>query len=128
MPSSEKLPPEVVKPVGPWVLVRIDERPEATAGGIVLPDQKVMVENVQEKTGRVVAMGDGMANDRNADKHIPEGLEVGCRIMYRGFLDAAQNLRTIFDMEFADGGEYCLMHMKDLLAVVDDDVEVGYFS
>tara|TARA_Y100000310_G_scaffold258475_1_gene266903 strand:- start:726 stop:1112 length:387 start_codon:yes stop_codon:yes gene_type:complete len=128
MRSSEKISPESVKPVGPWVLVRIDARPEETAGGIVLPGEKVMVENVQEKTGRVVAMGDGMPNNKNTTKVIPNGLEVGSRIMYRGFLDAAQNLRTIFDMEFEDGAEYCLMHMKDLLAVVDDDVEVGYFS
>jgi co-chaperonin GroES (HSP10) len=125
--SDKKLKPEDVKPLGPWVLVKIDERPEETAGGIVLPGTKTMVENVQEKTGRVMALGPGMPNTKNSSRHIPKGLEVGCKVLYRGFLDAAQHAKNIFGMEFEDGGEYCLMHMKDLLCVVGEDVKVGEF-
>lgn len=122
--SSEPLRPDQIKPVGPWVFLRIEKRKEKV-GSIHLPAMETNAEKVQEKAGRVIAMGPGIP-DSKGGYHVPKGLEVGCRVMYRGFLDAANHGKNIFGLEFEDGEEYCLMHMKDLLMVIPDDLEIGH--
>ena len=137
MSSCSKLV-EQVQPVGPWVLIRLDQRP-TEKGNILLPDH-CHVDNVQERSGRIVAMGEGISdrdiasNERLAQtfpfglkaglRVVPTGIELGARAVYRGFLGEVHQ-GSFFDIADEDGNEYTFLHMGSLDLVVDDEVPIG---
>lgn len=104
------------KPIDQWLLVKADPRVKKTAGGIFLPEQLVGIERVMEGSGRVLKMG-----SRVAEYH-GDQLKEGDRIMFRGFLKDA-----FHEFEEEDGCRIFLLHAKDALAVLDEDVDVGHF-
>jgi co-chaperonin GroES (HSP10) len=109
------------RPIREWVVVKADPRVKATSGGIVLPEQLLGVERVMEGTGRILKVG-----NRDDIRKTTGGvdLEPGMRICFRGFLkDAYQE----FDKD-EDGQIVFLLHSKDVLAVVSDDVKLGYIT
>ena len=57
-------------------------------------------------------------------RHIPEGLEVGARILFRGFLKDANHINQ-FPIEVGDK-EYCFLHMGSALAILDEEAQVGH--
>jgi co-chaperonin GroES (HSP10) len=129
---------EQVKPVGPWVLIRLDRRP-GTKGSIILPDN-TGVDNVQERSGRIVAMGEGisdrdiMGNEKlhktfpfglkDGKKVVPAGIEVGARVVYRGFLGQVHQ-GNFFDIADDAGNEFTFLHMGSLDLVISDDTPIG---
>lgn len=103
------------QPLHKWVLVKADPRVKKTAGGIFLTDELTGIEKVMEGTGRVLKVGVEAAKD----------IELGARICYRGFLKEA------FHMAFKrdeDGCQIFMLRIEDVMAELDDDVEMGAFS
>ena len=97
-----------------WVLVKADPRITKTASGIELPDQLLGIERVMEGTGRALKVGS------TCRKTAPE-LEPGVRICFRGFLkDCFKEFETD-----ADGCVIFLLRVEDVLAIVEDDVQMG---
>jgi co-chaperonin GroES (HSP10) len=104
------------RPIQKWVFVKADPRVKKTAGGIHIPDSGVAVERAMEGTGRVLKVGPEVA------KTIGFGLEPGMRICYRGFLKDAFH-------EFADEGgcRIFMLRAEDVMAVIDDEIQMGAF-
>lgn len=101
---------------GEWVVVRADPRVKQTTGGILLTDQLTQVERVMEGTGRILSMGSRVLG-------LVQGLELGTRVAYRGFLKDAHKIDKA-----EDGSDIFVIHAQDLLAAVDDDVRMGAYS
>lgn len=107
-----------VRPLGKWVVVQADPRVKKTSGGIELPDMMVAAERVMEGTGRVLRVGPQVC------KELSFSLEPGMRVCYRGFLKDASSA----EFERIDDCDVFMLHVNDILAVVDGDVRMGAFS
>lgn len=108
--------PMKIKPKADWVLVLNDKRKGVTAGGIVLPEMELGVEKVANSSGRIIRLGGG-------DKIKTLELNVGDRIMYRGFLKFPNQIPTANRDD-----EYFLMSVDDIFAVLGEKVDVSIFS
>lgn len=104
------------KPMKDWVFVKCDPRVKRTSGGIHLPDEIVAVERVMEGTGRVLSVGSGV------EEKIGCLLKAGERICFRGFLKDA-----FHEFEEEDGCRVFMLKAQDVLAVIDDEVQMGEF-
>lgn len=106
------------RPFGKWLVVKADPRVKKTKGGILLTESITGVERVMEGTGQVLKIGP------DVNKTIGYGMEIGMRICYRGFLkDAfAEFLRE------EDNCPIFLLRAEDIMAVIDDSVQMGAFS
>lgn len=106
------------KPLHKWLLVKADPRVKKTKGGIELPDELTKIERVMEGTGVVLKVGDDVPEKSGVN------LSPGDRIAFRGFLkDAFQE----FEPE-DDGQTIFLLRVEDVLAVIDENVQMGAFS
>jgi len=92
-----------IKPLGDRVVIKLVEREEKTASGIVLPD--TVKEKPQE--GEIVAVGSGRVLE-NGEKVALEVKE-GDRVIYSKF--AGSEVKV-------DGEEYLILAERDILAVV----------
>ena len=88
-----------IKPLADRVLVQIEEVQEKTASGLYIP------QTAQEKTqiGVVVAVGEG------TDK-VKMSVKAGDRVMHDTYSGTSVK---------ADGKEYLILSMKDVLAVIE---------
>ena len=88
-----------IKPLADRVLVKIEEVQEKTASGLYIP------QTAQEKTqiGVVVAVGEG------TDK-VKMSVKAGDRVMHDKYSGTSVK---------ADGKEYLILSMKDVLAVIE---------
>ncbi len=109
------------RPLHAWIVVRGDPRVKQTKGGIHLPDGQVMAERKMEGTGRILKVG----NRDEIRKKLGEDLEPGMRVCYRGFLKDA-SAREFEPAE--DGSPIFMLEVSDVLAVLEDDVQMGVFS
>lgn len=103
------------RPLYKWVLVKADPRVKKTAGGIILTEEITGIERVMEGTGRILKVGKEAAKD----------VEPGERICYRGFLKDA--FYDAFKRD-EDGCQIFLLRIEDVMMVIPDDVEMGFFS
>jgi co-chaperonin GroES (HSP10) len=104
-----------VKPKGPWILVKVDP-PEEKRGSLFLP-QGNLEERLGSSTGTVLAVGDGTFTPekvfkKTGRKYNPIDLEVGARVMFRGFLQEANRPGGILDRE------HCLLHANDVIGEI----------
>jgi co-chaperonin GroES (HSP10) len=111
---------QTTRPLHKWIIVKADPRVKKSAGGIHLPDGQVMAERVMEGTGRILKLG----NRDEIFKACSFHLEPGMRICYRGFLKDAW--KEYFDRE--DDCDVFLLAASDVLAVIDDSVQMGFLS
>ncbi len=88
-----------IKPLADRVLVKIEELQEQTASGIFIP------QTAQEKTqiGTVVAVGEGT-------EEVKITVAVGDRVMHDKYSGTSVK---------ADGVEYLILNMKDVLAIIE---------
>jgi len=110
-----------VRPRDGWLVVLSEPRQVKLASGIFLPNHETGAEKMREGAGTIVRTGPGEKNTRL-------GLEVGQRVLYRGFLKWANPIET--DEKWPDGQplQYFIMSNEDILAVIPEGVEVGVFS
>ncbi len=89
-----------IKPLADRVLVKMEELQEKTASGLYIP------QTAQEKTqiGVVVAVGEGTEDVKMIVK------EGGDRVMHDKYAGTSVK---------ADGTEYLILSMKDILAIIE---------
>lgn len=109
--------PETLRPMGPWVLVRVEPFTEKTKGGVYLPDGNAE-ERMGYRTAKVLAVGPGFFNEgRKAEKekYEPLDLEVGDRVAFRGFLhDVNKHHQAL------DDPDKSLIHANDIVGFIED--------
>ncbi|WDL95472.1 co-chaperone GroES [Alicyclobacillus sp. ALC3] len=93
----------MLKPLADRVVVRLVEREEKTASGIVLPD--TAKEKPQE--GEIVAVGEGRYED---GKRIALDVKVGDRVIYSKY--AGTEVKV-------DNEELLILRESDILAIVE---------
>ena len=92
-----------IRPLGDRVLIQRAEAEEKTAGGILLPESA----KDKPKEGRVIAVGDGKANDKGERQ--PLNVAVGDRVLFSSYAGT--------EVKY-DGEEYLIMGENDILAIV----------
>lgn len=107
---------KICRPIGEWVIAKADPRVKKTAGGIHLPEQITGLERVMEGTARILKVG------RDAAKVVGFALEPGMRFCFRGFLKDA-----FHEFEEEDGCRVFMLKSADILAIIDEDVQMGAF-
>lgn len=106
---------EKIRPFGPWILVKVDEPEKVTKSGIYLPDGN-LDERLGHTTGTVLRLGNGVRNARTG-QWLPYDLEVGDKIIFRGFLKEANRPGGVLDRE------HSLIHIQDVIGKLTDVCE-----
>jgi co-chaperonin GroES (HSP10) len=95
---------------GPWVLVKVDDPPKKSKAGIYLP-----VGNLEERlghiTGTVLSVGPGHRG--KGGSRIPTDINVGDKVLFRGYLQEANRPGGVIDRE------HCLINIDDIVGVVE---------
>jgi co-chaperonin GroES (HSP10) len=106
-----------IKASGPWVLIDPEPPPTQSKGGIYLPDGNVM-ERLGHVVGRVISAGKGYWEKDKKGKEKFQAMEVkpGDRVVFRGHLKDANRTGE---------GKLCFMHMRDLILVLEEGVELN---
>ena len=94
-----------LRPLADRVVVKLVDREEVTASGIVLPD--TIKEKPQE--GMVEAVGNGKYNE-NTGNRVALDVQVGDRVMFAKYAGSEVKI---------DETEYLILSEKDILAVVN---------
>lgn len=103
-----------LKAFGAWVLVE-PEAPPKKKGSLYVPDGNMM-ERLGHTVGRVLSAGKGYWDKDEKgkkDKFHPMEVKPGDRVVFRGHLKEANTV---------DAG--CFVHMKDLILILEDGVEL----
>lgn len=93
------------KPLGDRALVKIVEREETTASGIVLPDTA----KEKPQTAEVVSVGEGKVD--NDGQRVPLEVSQGDIIVFAKYSGTEISL---------DGEDYMILDADDILGVVED--------
>ena len=93
------------KPLGDRALVKIVEREEQTASGIVLPDTA----KEKPQTAEVVAVGEGKLDDNG--QRVPIDFSQGDVIVFAKYSGTEISL---------EGDDYMILDADDILGVVED--------
>lgn len=113
-----------VQPLVGWLLVKAVKPAEATRGGLLLArdmDKDVRSEGMAE----IVQINPLMYVRKGSHIKVAHGLHVGERILYRGFLRFAQPCGEFLG---ADSKEFFLLHILDVLAVVEGEGTAGFYG
>ena len=94
------------KPLGARALVRMVEREETTASGIVLPDTA----KEKPQTAEVVSVGPGKADNGSGDV-TPVGVNEGDVIVFAKYSGTEINL---------EGDDYMILDADDILGIVEN--------
>jgi chaperonin GroES len=94
------------KPLGARALVRIVEREETTASGIVLPDTA----KEKPQTAEVVSVGEGKANNGSSEV-VPVGVSEGDVIVFAKYSGTEISL---------EGDDYMILDADDILGIVEN--------
>jgi co-chaperonin GroES (HSP10) len=109
-----------IKPMGPWILVKMESPPDQTEGGVYLPQGNLM-ERLGYSVGLVLAAGPGEFNQGKAAvsaKYKPIGVSSGDRVVFRGYLQEANRPGGVIDRE------HSLIHVSDVIGVLLDDARL----
>lgn len=99
-----------LKPVGPWVLVKVDPPARTTESGLYLPEGN-LAERTGMSTGTVVAVGSGKPTAYGRE---PMPVKEGEKVLFRGYLQEAKRPGGIEDKE------HSLIHIDDLVGVIEE--------
>ena len=114
-----------MRPIRHWIFLKLEPR-AVKAGDIHLPDH-TMVENVAERCARVLAAGPGVRDDVTGALK-PTSVQVGDRVLLRGFLKDVAPVQGASWWSQDMGDEYCFVAEPDILAVVPDDIGFGPYN
>jgi len=106
-----------IKANGPWVLVDPEEPPKRTNSGLYLPDGNA-IERLGHVVARVKSAGEGYWETKQNGKlvFIKTTVGPGDRVVFRGHLREHNRVGNT---------KHCFMHAKDLVLVLDNDVELS---
>jgi co-chaperonin GroES (HSP10) len=108
---------------GPWVLVRVEEPPRITKGGLYLPEGNLF-ERIGHTSAVVVSAGKGYwekVAGRSKEVFVPMDVKPGDRVVFRGHLQDANPVGGLV----AVGDKHCFLHVRDIIGVLADDTELG---
>lgn len=94
----------MIKPLGERVVIKVLEREEKTASGIVLPDTA----KEKPQKGEIVAVGTGKLLDNG--QRVALEVKVGDRVIFAKY--AGTEIKI-------DGAEYLILTDRDILAIVE---------
>ena len=109
-----------IRPNRDWAVVRRDKRKTTMSCGLYFPVE-LNHEQLHEGSGFIVRIGVGPIAKS-------EELSSGQRILYRSYLKDIHPLPTGQRWEDGELQEFALISLKDVLAQLDPDVEVGLLS
>lgn len=92
-----------IKPLGDRVVIKVLEKEEKTASGIVLPDTA----KEKPQQGEIVAVGSGKMLENG--QRVPLEVKVGDKVIFSKFAGTEMKL---------DGTEYLILSDRDILAVI----------
>jgi co-chaperonin GroES (HSP10) len=103
-----------VKPMGPWILVKVSKMSDTLKSGLYVPDGNAM-DRLGHAEGVVLEVGQGLLNtSKNAKtKYTPHDLSPGDRVVFRGHLQNANKVNQLDD-------EHCLLHVTDIVGVLGE--------
>jgi co-chaperonin GroES (HSP10) len=104
--------PLKVRPIGAWVLIKVDPPPKKQ-GSLYLPMGN-LPERLGQATGTILRIGPGEWTLKH-NRRKPHGLKPGDRVMFRGYLQEVNQPGGFMDRE------HCLIHVRDINLVVEDD-------
>ena len=112
--------PSEIQAFGPWVLIEADPHKDKTAGGIYRP-QGNLEDRTGMRVGTVISVGQGQAavskpGKPAKSKYIPTDLEIGDRILFRGFLHDVNKYH-----QGIEGLSHSLVNIDDILVVIEDE-------
>lgn len=93
------------KPLGDRALVKLVEREEKTASGIVLPDTA----KDKPQTAEIIEVGEGKLDDKG--QRVPLGVSQGDVIVFAKYSGTEIGL---------DGEDYLILDADDILGIVED--------
>jgi len=92
-----------IKPLGDRIVIKVLEKEERTAGGIVLPDTA----KEKPQKGEVLAVGSGELID---GKRVPLEVKVGDKIIFSKYAGTEVKI---------DNEEYLILRQSDVLAILE---------
>ena len=92
-----------IKPLGDRIVIKVLEKEERTAGGIVLPDTA----KEKPQKGEVLAVGSGELID---GKRVPLEVKVGDKIIFSKYAGTEVKI---------DNEEYLILRQSDVLAIIE---------
>jgi len=111
------------KPMNGWLLCRALQ-PEEKSGDLWIPtvvQDKVISEGVAE----ILAAGPGPLHE-DSGVRLPMGIEVGDKVLYRGFLRFAQQVGDHYGEKV--GANVFLLNVSDVLATVEGPGTIGLYG
>ena len=127
MPDIEKFIPVPAE----RLLVRQEARPTETAGGIAIPTDLTGLERVSVESARVIKAGERVA--KVLGEEIPPGTRIAYRSMFKDI--ARQELGEVYDepnltpqARERKGGQLFVINVKDIIAILDEETQVGPLS
>jgi chaperonin GroES len=93
------------RPIGDHAVIRRDEAPDKTSGGIVIPDQAKATPII----GTVVAVGPGYYRE---GEYVPLEIKVGDRVVFPTFVGQPVEI---------DGEKYSVVKESELLSVLEEE-------
>lgn len=109
---------EKIHAVGPWVLIRVTPRQEVSSGGIYLPEGNLQ-ERLSHSRGTVLSVGKGKISKKGI--RITTGVEVGDKVVFRGYLKEANRVYRFDDRR-------CFIHMDDIVGYYVPEYSEGIVS
>lgn len=113
--------PRKIRAFGPWILIKADPHKERTVSGLYRP-QGNLEDRVGMRIGTVLSVGEGRRTKSRFGKpppkleFIPNGIEVGERVLFRGFLhDVSRYHQGI------DGLDHSMVLIDDIQMVVEEE-------
>lgn len=100
-----------VRPTGNRLLVKRSEAKDKTKGGIILPDTS----KEKPRLGTVLEAGPGVPNERTGAMVPPEA-QPGNKIIFSSY--AGTEIKI-------EGEEFLIIESGDVLAIIEDDSDIG---
>ena len=115
--------PHTVRPLHAWILVREDDNPTVTAGGIIIPETS-RYQGRRNTKGDVIAVGNGISKPSREGGPSTrwEMPKPGERIAFpilAHLPDTQKRFQGLFKLEDDSGGRYFFLHAMDVLFAWD---------
>lgn len=115
---------EKTKPNVGWLLCRMVRPPDISTGGILFAkdfDEQVVTEGVAE-----VIAANPLMRVKATQAEVAHGIQVGDRVLFRGFLRFAQALGDLYGAQ--KPSDIFLINVTDVLAILEGSGTVGRYD